>query len=296
MPIIMPEHSFSHSVNNDMVVEIIYQNIRSMRQNFDSFLIQLQTLGHLPKILILSEIWINNNESQFYQIENYNLKLKCNEEYRAGGVAVYIHTSLEIIDSNIITMTSADVLKIKIKLNNEFLNIFAIYRTHRFNREMFINELDNYFSMSNNLKAFKNVLLIGDININLLEHSDVVDKYKQLLAISGASGLVNEPTRITEQSQTCLDHVYVKLANCNMIDLVAEVLDANITDHCMIRVNVTVQGRGEEANRFPPSGNAQRIDCDILNECLKNVDWSGVYIEQNASKAYDIFHSILLLV
>lgn len=57
------------SLNTGLI--IIYKNIRSMRANFQLFLEELLVIPFLPKVIILSEIWINARETQFYKVPNY---------------------------------------------------------------------------------------------------------------------------------------------------------------------------------------------------------------------------------
>lgn len=140
-----------------------------------------------------------------------------------------------------------------------------------------------------------NIFIVGDININILEDSDIIDEYKLFMTINGLECFINEPTRITAESQTCIDHVYVRVASKIKIKVEAEVEHLNITDHSLVRVSVTADKRdnrwgqgscgvGEETG--PP---AYRIDYATLNCLLDNTDWSHVYQQQNASVAYDIF-------
>lgn len=278
--------------NCRLEIEIIHQNIRSIRQNFNSFLITLSNLKNLPSIIILSEIWINSNESQFYEIEGYNLKTKCNDEYRAGGVAIYVKNSIDIIECLTVPMVSADVLNIKINLFDQICNILAVYRTHLYAKEYFINELEQFYNANNNLRNLMNIIFIGDINIDLLEHSNVVDNYKLVMAVNGFMCLNEQATRITEQSSTSIDHVFVKIVDSDKIEIEAGVVDANVTDHCMLHVSLFVRGsRGEGTGQT--SQPAYRVDNTILNRLLDNLDWASVYNTHNASTAYENFYIIL---
>lgn len=55
---------------NDIV--IIHQNIRSVRKNFDNFLLVLQNINRIPDIIILSEIWIEASEVDQDRIPGYS--------------------------------------------------------------------------------------------------------------------------------------------------------------------------------------------------------------------------------
>lgn len=116
------------------------------------------------------------------------------------------------------------------------------------------------------------------------------------MTTNGLESIINEPTRITIESQTCIDHVFVRVSNKNKIKVDAGVEHLNITDHSLVRVTITVAGseRGQGSRgagtadpTCPPA--AYRIDYATLNCLLDNADWAHVYQQQNASDAYDLF-------
>lgn len=84
---------------NNKEFKILHQNIRSVRANFDCFLVQLEAEKIIPDIIVLTEIWIKESESHLYEIPNYNSFIKTNENYRAGGVKVFIKTNVEVLSS-----------------------------------------------------------------------------------------------------------------------------------------------------------------------------------------------------
>ena len=61
--------------------------------------------------------------------------------------------------------------------------------------------LDDYPSAS--------LILAGDFNIDTLRLTDASKTYKATLQEFGLTNLIQEATRVTEQSSTCLDHIWV---------------------------------------------------------------------------------------
>ena len=47
----------------------------------------------------------------------------------------------------------------------------------------------------------------GDINIDLLECNPVADRYQKLLEIHGCAQGIEEPTRVTLDSESLIDHI-----------------------------------------------------------------------------------------
>ncbi len=50
---------------------------------------------------------------------------------------------------------------------------------------------------------------MGDLNIDLLKPDEVPERWSDIIEAFSLTQLINEPTRITEKSQTLLDHMYV---------------------------------------------------------------------------------------
>jgi hypothetical protein len=234
--------TFDEQFVNNCNIIILQQNIRSIRKNFDILLAEISIWKRYPDIILLTEIWISEVESHLYQIPNYNLTFKTNEGYRAGGIAVYIHTDINVSECSSENFKTADLLKIKINiLQNEFY-ILAAYRLHLYSIEAFIIEFESYLEHIENLYKPRNMFVMGDININILEQSNAtIDNYKIVMANYGFECLINEPTRLV--SGSCIDHVYARIASKSAMEIVALVKHACITDCGVCSVWRTPTGR-----------------------------------------------------
>lgn len=285
-------------VNN---LVIFHQNIRSLRANFDIFVAELMTHNLSPDIIILTEVWVNSNEIKFYNLLQYNVFFKCNERHRAGGVVVYVKKSITNVVYFELQCQSADLMLISLELFGQQFSILAIYRLQFFTADVFVRELSSLFrSANNNLRNIKNLLWIGDVNINILDVNDfnqATDEYNALMAINGLECVLNEPTRITEHSKTCIDHVFARLSDKSIATVEATVKQLDITDHSLVQVivRVLVGGGGSRTRDLPPSPSTVRYRTDYtkLDQLTDNVDWSSVYTQPDASSAFDDFFEIL---
>lgn len=290
---------------NDSKLIIIHQNIRSMRANFDCFLAEISTWKQYPDVIILSEIWINSEEIVLYNIPGYELIVQTNDSHRSGGVAIFVKRNISMVVCNESTnFNYADVVKTKFNFMNIEFYLLAVYRLLQFNTKLFTNELNEFLQKQFGKKQFKNLLIIGDCNIDLLNcESNEVDSYKVMMASQGMEALINCPTRVTKVSQTCIDHVFVRSVNKHEFDFKAEVLQTQITDHYATLLTVRRvsggdgRGDGRSADRSaspPPSPTSTRLCTDTLLALLNTVDWSIVKTQIDASLAYDIFETQLL--
>lgn len=78
-------NSFYKSSGTTNSLNLLYANIRSLRRNFQNFVAELQQIDSRIHIIVLSEIWVMNDEIDLYKIPGYNIFSCCNDNYRAGG-------------------------------------------------------------------------------------------------------------------------------------------------------------------------------------------------------------------
>ncbi|KAG8270402.1 hypothetical protein J6590_085782 [Homalodisca vitripennis] len=64
------------------------------------------------------------------------------------------------------------------------------------------------------------------------------------MASFGFESLINEPTRVTNISQTCIDHVFIRLVSKREIEFEAQVLQTHVTDHYMTVLRLGCAGTG----------------------------------------------------
>lgn len=264
----------------------LHQNIRSLRKNFSILLAHLDSLNNLPIVIVLSEIWIYKNELDFYNIQGYSLFGNCNESYSAGGVAVYVRNGY-MCNCSCDNLSSADVLKLSIVFENVVYTMLCVYRLHAFAKSIFICELDSILSACSD----KNLIVIGDMNIDIL---NVIDKDSEnfllTMASHGLQSLINEPTRLTDSSKTCIDHIFIRCHKNNKNVFIGEVYDLKLSDHCTITLNYF---SNKCFNNISASDkNKYCIDYTLLKQSLISECWNQVYSENNPSIAFDLFLKI----
>ena len=76
-------------------------------------------------------------------------------------------------------------------------------------KNIFLDEFENILKV----KKGKNLIVLGDVNIDLLDKCDKhTENYLLLMASFGLKSVLNEPTRITDNSASCID-VSIKIIN-----------------------------------------------------------------------------------
>lgn len=201
-------------------VNILHINIRSLRANFDNFISHFSNVFENIDIIVLSETWIYDYETNFYLIDGYNSFFCCRNNNRSGGIAVYIKKYLDISELNIHFVSAESILVYNKQLH---LILLTIYRSHEFAIDFFIAELKSILS---ELK-YPNIVLIGDLNIDVFNENRNVHEYINLLCQFGFQSYIDKPTRINSSS-TCIDHAFVKT---NKFSVKSGVFLNDISDH-----------------------------------------------------------------
>lgn len=267
---------------------IVIQNIRSIRKNFDLFVASLRTADLVPDIICLTEVWVESGEVDLYNLTGYKLMHKCNDLYRSGGVFIYIKNNLTC-RALPVTFASSDALCIEVGWGDTMLTLLCLYRLHRFPISVFLSELDTC------LRDFKspNVYIVGDMNINLRNSNDS-DEYETLLSSYGFDSLINEPTRISDHSATCIDHIWARNRRLADVSNTAEVLHLGVTDHSMLSLRIDSSFLQQNNNKENNVCRKPRADIVAFNAALGRESWLGVLEERCASVAFDRFLSRFL--
>lgn len=150
------------------------------------------------------------------------------------------------------------------------------------NIDKFIRSVDNVID---NVKQFQQIILIGDINIDIKADNDDSrsSDYMNLLASHGLFPTHYLPTR----DKKCLDHCFVKLkAPSKTI-----VCNSTVTDHSSIVLSLSTGPKCENSSpRF-----RKTISYDNVIEELSRIDWTVLFKDKNANDATNIFlHKLIV--
>jgi hypothetical protein len=150
----------------------------------------------------------------------------CNNLNQNDGVVAYVKTHL---NASIREVKLVHASCLQIKINNTI--ILGIYRSpSNTNALQFIDSLSNYLDK---IKSFSNIVITGDININLIPRESEA-QYESLnrlnyLNMLSTHGLLPAHTLAT-RGDSCLDHIMLKV-NQSKHSALSAVLNTSVTDH-----------------------------------------------------------------
>lgn len=246
---------------------ILTQNIRSITCNFDNLRILLERTALPWDLLVLTECWLPA-AGYIPDLKDYSYAItKTNATQNEGVVVYYRSTTCPVIGEPL--FDDANCLTVQI---NPSTVIVAIYRPPGYKEpQKFIASLRTVLT---NLKHFENIIITGDINIDITQNTNDQRSwdYLNLLAEYNIHPGHNIPTR----NRTCLDHVMVKsekVARCYIIQ-------SSVTDHNSVAVSINLKKDFLSLDRTKIF-----IDQIGVDVAIKSIDFSPIYNMSDANDA-----------
>ena len=208
-------------------------NIRSIRKNFENLTSLISQTSQKIHIITLTETWLNDNDnSDDYNIEGYHPPVLQNRNNKyGGGVMTYIHKDIEKYKVNK-SLTYLDefnhCLATDININNISTTILNVYRSPSTDNTNFTSILDEKLKKLNDRQCY----ILGDFNYNLININShqPTEEYFDLLTRYCFKPLITKPTRITDSSNTLIDHIWTNQITTDS-KISSHILITDITDH-----------------------------------------------------------------
>ncbi len=219
-------------------------NARSLTKNFDNITAFLNSLSTTPDIIAITETWLTSSNTYLYQLPGY-LSFHITRDHKLhGGISVFISNHLESEQLHEITFINEniEINTVKITTNLTSYILCTIYRPHskHTNVEEFTNTL--YTILQNDIIKNKKVIITGDLNINLLEHTTHQQTNNFLATLQSINFIphISRPTRFPDSADlgqpSLVDHIFTNFnGNFN-----SGIIHFPISDHLPIFLNIKI--------------------------------------------------------
>lgn len=207
-------------------LKLLYLNARSISNKIEDLNKVLITIKETVHLIAISESWLKD-DSSCLNINNYNVVSVSRSGSRSGGgVVLLIHHTITNYD---LISTYSDkflsILSVKLIISNREHLVSVIYNPP--NRgQQFIEVLETFMNSQKN----KNAIIVGDVNINLLQSDSVCKEYKSILNCNNFY-ICDCLTPTRKSSGTVLDHILVNDVNQRVT---LNHIDTDISDHNII--------------------------------------------------------------
>lgn len=229
--------------------------------NIDGLLTLLQRINIEFEIIILTECWLSHVASPPI-LDSYNSYTTTADKLynQNDGLLIYVKSNIKhsIEEPHFL---EANCMIIKLGLDTV---VIGIYRPHCFKHDAtkFLKSLDELLF---NFKSYQNIIIIGDINIDIATNNNdkISDEYLNLTASHGLLPAFTMPTRLN----TCIDHVILKTNK----PAKASVIESAVTDHSAVAVSLQTTNRNKNQQII------SKINYTTLENDMNKVNFDIIY-------------------
>jgi hypothetical protein len=258
--------------NPSKYLKIIHFNIRSINKNIDQFTAFLSLMNFNNDIIILSECWLKGLQG-IPQLDGYSSYYTCNNKLQNDGVVIYAKRDLTVTvwepkfeDGNCLVCT----------IENK-IALIGIYRSPSFSKiDNFITSLTDLMV---SLESFRNVAVLGDINIDIKPNNtdSCSDYYLTSVTALGLLPTHTFPTR----ANNSLDHILLKT---NLVASRVFVVESSITNHSPTMLCID---NAHSQTAFRQLRSTLRVDYNAIKTVLNETDFSTVTCSLDSERAAD---------
>ena len=264
-------------------LQVMHINICSIRNKID---IMEAEYNHLD-VITVSETWLSESDSNdSIHLSNFHPPIRLDRPNDPhGGVAIYIKNNLICKPRGDLHVDGLEAVWVETKLNQNSLLIGSYYRPPN-SPVNYWNLLENSIHRVNNTGI--KFILLGDLNTDFLNSPS--RHLMDILTHYNLTQLVNEPTRITEQTSTCIDLIITQSP-----DIVSSVsvLPAICSDHSVPFVsvkNTVVKEQPFKRTIF----NYNKLDKTTFCNLLQEIDWNEVIYNTNIDNSAVLLSEIIM--
>ena len=267
-------------------------NIVSLTNKFDE-------IDHLLSekqldIMALNETRLDSTiPDNMVNIDGYDVVRK-DRTRNGGGVCIYLRSSINYKIRNELISNELEAVCIEItKPNSQPFIIITVYRPPNASPDFFIH-FENLTQLLDD--EMKEIIILGDLNCDLKkEHLDTQTKsLTSLYEVYQMSQLINEATRVTEQTATLIDHIVTnKPENISCYG----VIHTGMSDHSLIFAIRKINIVKKDKQNIIKIRNMKKFNEELFLTDLANQPWEYLYfLGENPDHTWDIWKELFLEV
>lgn len=245
----------------DTLLSIAHLNINSLRNKIRD----VQHILALCRIhvLALCETKLDHRvEDRDVDVGGYRLYREDRNQY-GGGVALYVQQQVPVKPREDLRVAGLEMIWVQIHLfGGKPVLVGCCYRPPRTDIRDKIYEVVKKVSRED-----RDVFLVGDFNIDWLTDSPEKKNITLLSSVFGLTQVMTLPTRVTNDTSTCIDHIYTNIPElCSGFSSTA----TGCSDHNLILVSVDRRDpcSGSRSESVTSDRHVFRYDNLTLSHCL----------------------------
>lgn len=268
-------------------------NIRSLAntKNFAKLQVFLNSLSFNPSIIAINETFLrDNNPGPHSSLLDYQFISNCRKSHKGGGVGLYIKNSINCKVRDDLTIMDDKIFEslfVEIKCAEKTILFGTIYRSPNPDSDanvIFLNYLKKCTKILN--KSKKPCIIQGDLNFNLIDLDDnATSLFTDTMFDDSFFPHISLPTRITQTSATCIDHIW---SNIFDTDLIGGIVSETIADHLItFQISDFDISKTHLSSKLSPY---KVIEYDKLTNEFENIETDSINACNDLNVAYGLFN------
>ena len=206
-------------------LHVMHLNVHYLYPKLDDLKLLINEQSNMDIICLCETFLTKQIADEELMLDNYQLFRK-DRNLHGGGLVIYVKNNLICKPRDDLQVNGIEALLLEVKHEHQkpFLLVYT-YRPPSSNQNWTL-EIENILEQV--YTENKEILLLGDFNINLLETITYAQNWLQIMDAINLMQLVQTPTRVTDRSSTLIDHAYSKREE-NIVDV--HVPHYAISDH-----------------------------------------------------------------
>ncbi|RWS02054.1 hypothetical protein B4U79_19147 [Dinothrombium tinctorium] len=186
---------------NEKGLKVMHLNVRSILTKIDEIKTIVNSIA--PDIFCISETWLDAEIADFHiGLTGYEIERTDRHKRSGGGLVIFIKESRNFEFKTI----KLDAQFEHICLELRFKNTKPLYLLLIYNPPNSTSFIEN-FEIAIQDFSLKELILIGDFNMDLFKEK-FQKSWEKLLIGKGFIQYIKEATRITNESETLIDHIF----------------------------------------------------------------------------------------
>lgn len=277
---------------SNKILTAFHVNIRSIKKNFNELTSFLETYNlKYCDVIVLTESWQLECGDNFC-IEGYTMYYNKADFNKNDGTVVYIRSNLKhTVTHTKLNLSKVTLTDVGLSVGGVSVRVSCMYRPPSSSTPHFLSDIEAYFSAP--ITSQIDVLL-GDINLNLLdEHSDEIVTYTSILNHFGLVSAINSPTRVTTDSSTNLDHIFLRKNVGTNLKYSSFIIQSAITDHYPTMLNINSTSENQANGDMSIAHTFTKINYMLLGELIENHNFDSIYNTQDSDSALTILNETI---
>lgn len=226
------------------------------------------------KFICVTEHWKTVEQLRTLGVKHYELVSSfCRKMGEHGGSAIYVRNDVTWKPRKQLEKISVyghfEVSAVECQMDAISIIVASIYRPSGGDVNVFFESLESL--LTEIVQGWKIIILAGDFNIEMKKENRQKDILFSLISSFGLHPKINDYTRITANSESCLDNIFT-----NIMDSTGNVFEAHISDHNTQKLSFTISLPIKQ-----PEGKHKRIFSEEARKSflsrIKDQDWQLVY-------------------